>query len=149
MIQYIYRINEYSFIYKTRKKEKSHREEKFAHAFYKYSGVYRLLCAIGRVFNSLFHSINKICVSSVIIKSIGSVAGDMKHRRLRVFNQFRLSCIIGSLITNSVINMCAAYKLKNVVAFLLLTILVNVMAYLVSKYKQTSLVVWLLHKVMN
>ncbi|GMQ63096.1 hypothetical protein [Vallitalea maricola] len=149
IIKYVDRIHEYSFFYKTRKKKKIHRSTKFEHSIYHYSLVYKLLCAIGKPFSALFGCINKGCRTSFIINAIGKLTYDMKNKKIRVFNQFMISFIIGYIITNIAFNMFAGYKLKYVLVFAVLTIAVNFMAYLICKYKENSLFICLFNKIID
>jgi uncharacterized membrane protein AbrB (regulator of aidB expression) len=149
IIKYVDRIHEYSFFYKSRKKKKTTKSTKFNHSIYQYSLIYKVLCAIGRAFNALFNCINQGCRTSFIINSIGRLTYDIKNKKIRVFNQFTVSFIIGYIITNIAFNMFARYKMKYVLVFIALTIAVNFMAYLIGKYKKNSLVICLFNKLIS
>lgn len=149
IIKYIDKIHEYSFFYRTRRKKRIHRSTKSKHSMYEYSLIYRLLCAIGRGFNSLFNLINKGCKTSIIINAIGKMTEDIKHKKLHVFNQFMISFIVGYIISNVVFNMFASYKMKYVIIFAVLTVGVNIMVYLINKYRENSLLVGLMKKLVD
>ncbi|GMQ60193.1 hypothetical protein AN1V17_45930 [Vallitalea sediminicola] len=149
IIKYVDRIHEYSFFYKTRKKKKIHKSTKFNHSIYQYSLIYKLLCAIGKAFNALFNCINRGCTTSFIINAIGKLTYDMENKKIRVFNQFMISFIIGYIITNIAFSMFAGYKIKYVLVFVVLTIVVNSMEYLMREYKENSMLICLLNKIIS
>lgn len=149
IIQYINRIHEYSFFYRTRRKKHAHRSIKSRHSMYEYSIIFKLLCAIGRGINYLFGLINKGSKTSLIINSIGKMTEDIKYKKLRTFNQFMISLIIGYMVSNIAFNMFASYKIKYVTIFVALIIGVNIMFCLVNKYKKNSLFVGLIKKILD
>ncbi|GKX30448.1 hypothetical protein SH1V18_29280 [Vallitalea longa] len=149
IIKYIDRIHEYSFFYKTRRKKRIHKSTKLKLSMYEYSIIYKLLCTIGRGFNSLFNLINKGCKTSIIINAIGKMTEDIKHKKLHVFNQFMISFIIGYIISNIAFNMFASYKIKYVLIFAVLTFVVNIMFRLINKYRENSLLVSLMKKIVD
>jgi hypothetical protein len=149
IIHYIDEIHEYSFLYKTRKKQRVIKESKFKSSIYKYSFIYKVLCAIGNLFSTLFNCLNKVCNSSLIINIIGKFTSDIKYKKLKSFNQYMISFIIGYIITNIVLGLYAAYKIKYIFIFCILTLFVNIVVYLYNKFSESSLIIRLINKIVE
>ncbi|MCT4598520.1 MAG: hypothetical protein N4A50_11655 [Vallitalea sp.] len=147
VIKYLDKMHEYSFFYKTRKKESIDNNECYNNAYYKYSSSYKILCNFGKLFNRLFDKINKASKHSFIINIIDKMLNDIKYKKIKVFNQFILSFIIGYLITNIVFNMFAIYKIKYVIIFIGFTLAVNFMAIIINKYNDSSMIIKIINKV--
>lgn len=146
-IKYLDEMHEHSFLYRTRKKESISNNDCYNHAYYKHSSAYKILCNFGKLFNRLFDKINKNSKHSFFINIIDKMLNDIKYRKIKVFNQFILSFIIGYLITNIVFNMFAIYKIKYVIIFIGFMLAVNFMTVIINKYNDSSMIIKLINKV--
>ncbi len=140
MCAYVINIHEHSLFYKSRKKEKSYQSYKPKTPVYRQARIYRIVCAVGTFFGRLFTAIHNGAKSSCIIGIIGSTMEAMKKTKLWAFNQLMVSIIVGYIIANVVFGTFAMYKIKYLIAFMGLTIGMNICVYLLRKYKDSSFI---------